>query len=79
MIEFQPLGGMHRHDRDGFFIVCRVIIHDEAYMFEEITERFILFHRSGKFGEVFEPSGAFGGTLLLQHVIIAGFFEYHPQ
>ena len=53
MVIFQALGAVHGHDRDLGFVVARVIVHDQADMFQKIAESLIFLHRAGEFGEVF--------------------------
>jgi hypothetical protein len=55
------------HDRDLLARRRRVIVHDQADMLEEIAERLVFLHRAGEFGQVFEPAGAFGAALGLEH------------
>ena len=70
-IELQPLGGMDGHDGDLGGFGLRLIIHNQRDMFQERAQRLIFFHRAGEFGEVLQPSGAFGAAFGLQHRGIA--------
>ena len=77
-VELEALGGVDGHDRDPFALARLVIVHDEADMLEEGSERFIFFHRSSELGEVFKAAGRFRGAVGLEHCRIACFLEHDP-
>lgn len=74
-IEFQTLGRMQRHDRDGIHVLVLLGIHDQRDMFEEAAHALEGFHRADEFLQVFKPAGRFGRLVVLPHVGIARLFE----
>ena len=75
-VEFQPLGGMQRHDVDGVVVAFAVAVHHQRNMFEEAGEVLELLHGAHELLQVFQPPGGIGGTVLLPHLGIAGFIEH---
>ena len=67
---------MDGHDRDALALARFVIVHDQADVFEERAEDFIFFHRARQLGEVFEPAGAFGRAVGLEHRGVAALVEH---
>ena len=75
-VEFEPLGGMHGHDRDRFAALALVGVHHQRDVLEEAGEVLELLHRAHQLLEVFEPAGGVGGAVLLPHLGVAGFVEH---
>ena len=78
-IEFQPLGGMDRHDRHLRLIGGGVIVHHQANMFEERAQRFVFLHRAYEFGQIFEPARRLSAFVRLEHRGVAAFVEDLPR
>ena len=75
VVELQPLGAVHGHDRDLFGIVGGLVVHHQADMFQEIAERFVFLHGPRQLDQVFQPPRAFGGLFSLQRGGIAAFVQ----
>ena len=75
-VEFQPLGGMHGHDRDGVGLGAAVGVHHQRDVFEEALQVFEFLHRADQLLEVFQAAGGVGGAVLLPHLGVAGFVEH---
>ena len=75
-VEFQPLGGMQRHDGDGVGIGAAVGVHHQRDVLEEALQVLELLHRADQLLEVFQAAGGVGGAVLLPHLGVAGFVEH---
>ena len=75
VVEFQPLGGVDRHDCHFFGVVAGVVVHHQADVFEKIAERFVVIHRARQFGQVFQPPGRLGAFFGLQRSGVAAFVQ----
>ncbi len=75
-VEFEPLGGMHGHDRDRFARLALVGVHHQRDVLEEAGEVLELLHRAHQLLEVFEAAGGVGGAVLLPHFRVPGFIEH---
>ena len=70
-VEFEPLGGMHGHDRDRFAGLAAVGVHHQRDVLEEACEILELLHRAHQLFQVFEAAGGVGGAVLLPHLGVA--------
>ena len=70
---------MNGHDRDACAGITAVIVHDQADMLQKLAQRFIFFHRAGKFAQVFEAGRCFGAAFCLQNRRIAAFVHDQPR
>ena len=75
-VEFEPLGGMQRHDVDGVLAGALVGVHHQRDVFEEALQVLELLHRAHELLEVFEAAGGVGGAVLLPHLGVAGLVEH---
>ena len=53
---------MDGHDCDTGARVAAIIVHDEAYMLQKLTQSFIFFHCACEFAEVFEAARCLGAA-----------------
>ena len=75
-VEFQPLGGMQRHDVDGLLGLRAVAVHHQRDVLEEALQVLEFLHGAHQLLEVFQPAGGVGGAVLLPHLGVAGFIEH---
>ena len=61
-VEFQPLGGMQRHDVDGLLGLVAVAVHHQRDVFEEALQVLELLHRAHQLLQVFQPAGGVGAS-----------------
>ena len=67
---------MDRHDGHAVALARLVIVHDQADVLQECLQRFIFLHRARELGEIFEPAGAFGRAVRLEHRGVAALVEH---
>ena len=75
-VEFQPLGGMQRHDVDGLLGLGAFAVHHQRDVLEEALQVLEFLHRAHQLLEVFQAAGGVGGAVLLPHVGVADFVEH---
>jgi hypothetical protein len=73
--EFQPLGRVQRHDRDGVEIGVVVGVHDQRHVLEEGAHGFETGNGLDQFLQVLEPGRRVGGAVVLPHLGVAGFLK----
>jgi hypothetical protein len=75
-VEFQPLGGMERHQAYALGGVALVGFHDERDVLQEALQVRELLHGAHELLEVFEASRRVRRFVLLPHVGVAGFLQH---
>src|SRR3546814_2582198 len=75
MVELEALGGVDRHDGDLFPHRFLIGGRDQADMFEERLECFILLHQAGDLLQILQSSGGFDRAIGLEHRDIARFLH----
>ena len=79
LVEFETLGGVDGHDRNLGVVYSSFVVHDQADVLEEVTERFVFLHRARQFSEVFEAPARFDGLFGLKCGRIAALVEHGPR
>ena len=74
-VEFEPLGGMKRHQVDAVGAFLGLRVHDQAHMLEEARERVELLHEADQLFQVLELRLRLRRALGLPHAGIAGLIE----
>ena len=59
-VEFQPLGGVQRHDVDRLLALGAVAVHHQRDVLEEAGEVLEFLHGAHQLLEVFQPAGGVG-------------------
>ena len=75
-VEFEPLGGVQRHDRHPLRPVVLRRVHDERDVLEERLQIRELLHGAHELLEVFKPPRGVGRAVGLPHGGVAGFVEH---
>ncbi len=74
-VEFEPLGGMQRHDRHRLALAL-LGVHHQRNVLEEAGKILELLHGADELFQVLEPPGGIGGAVALPHLGVAGFVEH---
>ncbi len=74
-VEFEPLGGMERHQIDAVVALFGLRIHDQGHMLEEACERVELLHEADQLLQILELRLRLRRALGLPHAGIAGLIE----
>ena len=78
IVIFKALGGVNGHYCDACAGIAAVIVHHQADMLQEVTQRFVFVHRAGQFGEVFQTARAFGALFGLERGGVGALVEHGP-
>ena len=75
-VEFQPLGGMQRHDVDRLLAFAALAVHHQRDVLEEALQVLEFLHGAHQLLEVFQPAGGVGAFVVLPHRGVARLVQH---